>query len=403
MFTPHHLHAGLPDSVVDFCLHRLSLKGLLAKPALSPVSTTALALPSEFRVPYSAALSSTCVQLLSQCEDSGCIDEASFVWEALKSGQTLEAVGCNVAHLMTSSLVATANGKLWTVTPMHGLHTLVAPSHAKPNAVMLPPSSRHCVFISFDDSVHPSQSIATSVAAALPISATRFEELLAESAQSLLQQSSIDLSTLASSMKDTHGSLPRSIFALMSDIKASRNVHAHALVTSSGKSNPAAAAMSDAHTCPMCVLMGDNNPIAFSNSCGHGLCQDCWKQLVAAAITSSSTPAVKSGEDLTGAVTVLSMKCSADLEGRCKAKIDFGVLCQAVPHMIQPFIRSTMSNLSRLLLSGGAGTCQCACGAVVSGVRICNRDSASFHVLTRLQHRLYLIQKWSASAVSCSA
>jgi len=339
-----------------------------------------LNLPSEFRAPYSAALSTCCLQLLQQCEHDGCTDEAVFVWQALKCGQTLEAVGCNLGHMMTSSLVAAAHGKLWTVTPTHGHRTAAFPVPAQSPAVTLPLSSKRCVFVSFDDSVHPAQSIATSVAAALPISTARFEELLADAAQSLLQQSSINLSTLASSMKDTHGSLPRSIFELMSGFKTSRSPHEHG--ASSG-GNPGDAAPPHAQTCPMCVLMGDDNPIAFYNSCGHGLCRDCWKQHVAAAIANSSTPAVKSGEDLTGAVTVLTMRCSADLEGKCRANIDFGVLCKAVPHMIQPFIRSTMSNLSRLLLSGGAGTCQCACGAVVSGVRHINQLYIISHFLTR--------------------
>jgi hypothetical protein len=151
-----------------------------------------------------------------------------------------------------------------------------------------------------------------------------------------------------------------------------------------------------------CWALGDDNPIAFYNSCGHGLCRDCWKSLVSAAIVSSSTPAVKSGEDLTGAVTVLSMKCSADPDGKCQAKIDSGVLCQAVPHLVQPFIRSTMSNLSRLLLSGGAGTCQCVCGSVVSGV--CHTHHILKSVLSHPSfRRLFLILKSSANAATFSA
>ena len=364
IFKVAHAHAGLPQAIVDFCMRRLSLKGLLRKPQLSTASCSVTSLPSEFRVPYSAALSTLCMQLLEQCEGKGYTDEAFFVWEALKSGQTIESVGCNIAHLITSSLVAASDGKLWTVTPKSRYETFKSPvsTPGHTNTIHLPPLTQ-CVLVKFDDSVLPSLSISTSVAAALPISATRFEELLSEAAQAVLEESSVDLSTFAATMKETHGSLPRSIFSIIAGSATSRAASASDMpffkrsLSNSGHNE-----------CYLCLLMGDENPIAFYNSCGHGLCQNCWKSLVSSAIASSSTPVVKSGEDLSGAVTVLSMKCSADRNNKCRAKIDFGVLCQAVPNLVQPFIRSTMSNLSRLLLSGGAGTCQCACGAVVSGV-----------------------------------
>jgi hypothetical protein len=358
------LLTGLPQSLVEFCMRRLSSKGMLQNSGLSAISHNNAGLPSEFRVPYSAALSTICIQLLQKSESIGCVDEALFVWDLLKSGQTFEAVSCNIAHLMTSSIIAAHSGKLWTVTPTHE-KSYVAMAV---NAVNLPPL-KQCVFIEFDDSILPSLSVSSSVTAALPISAIRFEELLSEAAQALLQQSSIDLSSLANSMKETHGSLPRSIFSIFSGKSTLQD--ASFLDTSSRNCAHNHRAQSDdaaSRTCYLCLLSGDDNPVTFSNSCGHGLCGDCWKSLVSAAIVSSSTPAVKSGEDVSGAVTVLSMKCSADPENKCKAKIDFGVLCQAVPNMVKPFIRSTMSNLSRLLLSGGAGTCQCECGAVVSGV-----------------------------------
>jgi hypothetical protein len=320
-------------------------------------------------VPYSASLSTLCLQLLNQTKSCGQTDEAFFVWEALKSGQTIESVGCNVAHLMTSSIVAATDGKFWTVSPTRTQQRAAVFVASDIGCVHLPRQTKF-VFVKFDDSVLPSLSIATSVAAAHPLSVSRFEQLLAEAAQGLLQQSSIDLSTLASSMKESHGSLPRAIFSIMSCDATSPA--ATPPIVSSSSSSLGHAHEPHATTCILCIYSGDDNPIAFFNSCGHGLCRDCWKSLVSAAIVSSSTPAVKSGEDLTGAVTVLSMKCSADPDGKCQAKIDFGVLCQAVPHLVQPFIRSTMSNLSRLLLSGGAGTCQCVCGSVVSGV--CHTD-----------------------------
>ncbi len=355
---------GLPHSIVDFCMRRLSSKGLLPNSRFSAISNYT-GLPSEFRVPYSAELSTICIQLLQKCESSGHVDEALFVWELLRSGQTFEAVSCNIAHLMTSSTIAAYCGKLWTITPTQ------AKSHiAIGGSVVNLPPLKQCVFIEFNDSILPSLSMSSSVAAALPTSSIRFEELLSEAAQSLLQQSSsIDLSLLASAMKDTHGSLPRSIFSILSGKLTSQeastlNASSRMCVQDHQVKRDDAAS----RTCYLCLLNGDDNPVAFFNSCGHGLCGDCWKSLVSAALASSSTPAVKSGEDMSGAVTVLSMKCSADPEGKCNAKIDFGVLCQAVPHLVKPFIRSTMSNLSRLLLSGGAGTCQCACGAVVSGV-----------------------------------
>jgi hypothetical protein len=306
-----------------------------------------------------------CVQLFEQQKSRGYVDEASFVWDLLKCGQSVESIGCNVAHLITSSIVAAYDGKLWTITPSQG-----AGSHdsIEVGAVNLPPLQQY-VFIEFDDSILPSLSISSSAAAALPVSANRFEELLSEAAKALLQQSSSDLSRLASSMKETHGNLPRSIFSIMSDASVTReqqypNKSPRECVSASNASGTLT------ETCYLCLLSGDDNPVALVNSCGHGLCRSCWASLVSAAIVSSSTPLVKSGEDVAGAVTVLTMKCSADPEGKCQAKIDFGVLCQAVPDMVQPFIRSTMSNLSRLLLSGGAGTCQCVCGAVVSGVRL---------------------------------
>jgi hypothetical protein len=337
-------------------MRRLSLKGLLSQ---SQQLSNITDFPSEFRVPYSAALSTMCIQLLQHCDICGYADEAFFVWDLLKSGQTVESIGCNMAHLMTSSLVAASDGKLWTVTPKSRFQSFEVSDAIEANSIHLPPMEQ-CVFIKFDDSVLPSLSISTSVAAALPVSANRFEELLSDAAQSVLQQSSVDLSTFGAKMKETHGNLPRSIFSIMPGNMISPETSASTFmkrVPSSGGS-----------ICYLCLLMGDENPIAFYNSCGHGLCQNCWKMLVSSAIASSSTPMVKSGEDLSGAVTVLSMKCSADRDCKCQAKIDFGVLCQAVPHLVQPFIRSTMSNLSRLLLSGGAGTCQCVCGAVVSGV-----------------------------------
>jgi hypothetical protein len=345
-------------------MQRLSLKGLLQKPGVSCPSRNPAGLPSECRVPYSAQLSTMCVQLFEQQKSCGYVDEASFVWDLLKSGQAVESIGCNVAHLITSSLVAAYDGKLWTITPSQG-----ADSHdsIEVGAVNLPPLQQY-VFIEFDDSILPSLSISSSAAAALPVSANRFEELLSEAAKALLQQSSSDLSRLASSMKETHGNLPRSIFAIMSDASVTREQqHPKKSPRECVSASNASGTLTE--TCYLCLLSGDDNPVAIVNSCGHGLCRSCWASLVSAAIVSSSTPLVKSGEDVAGAVTVLSMKCSADPEGKCQAKIDFGVLCQAVPDMVQPFIRSTMSNLSRLLLSGGAGTCQCVCGAVVSGVR----------------------------------
>jgi hypothetical protein len=343
----------LPVSIVDFCIQRLSHKRLLQNPRISRPSRNPPGLPSECRVPYSAALSSLCVQLFEQQKSCGYVDEALFVWDLLKSGQTVESIGCNVAHLITSSLVAAYDGKLWTITPSQ-----LADSHdpVKIGAVNLLPLHQY-VFIEFDDSILPSLSISSSAAAALPVSAIRFEEMLSEAANALLQQSSSDLSKLANSMKETHGNLPRSIFSIMSDASVTRDQH------SSNKSSRDCVQVSPSNfdktfteTCYLCLLSGDDNPVALFNSCGHGLCRSCWASLVSAAIVSSSTPLVKSGEDVAGAVTVLSMKCSADPEGKCQAKIDFGVLCQAVPDMVQPFIRSTMSNLSRLLLSGGAGT-----------------------------------------------
>lgn len=369
-FPSHLFFTGLPDSIVDFCRQRLLRKGLLPASAPFAVDSCGSAdFPSEFRVPYSASLSTLCLQLLNQTKSCGQTDEAFFVWEALKSGQTIESVGCNAAHLMTSSIVAATDGKFWTVSPTRTQQRAAVPVASDIGCVHLPRQTKF-VFVKFDDSVLPSLSIATSVAAAHPLSVSRFEQLLAEAAQGLLQQSSIDLSTLASSMKESHGSLPRAIFSIMSSDATS--LAATPPIASSSSSSLGHAHEPHATTCILCIYSGDDNPIAFFNSCGHGLCRDCWKSLVSAAIVSSSTPAVKSGEDLTGAVTVLSMKCSADPDGKCQAKIDFGVLCQAVPHLVQPFIRSTMSNLSRLLLSGGAGTCQCVCGSVVSGV--CHTD-----------------------------
>jgi hypothetical protein len=399
---PAHLYfTGLPGSVVDFCLQRLLRKGLLPSSAPFAVnSRTATDFPSEFRVPYSASLSTLCLQLLNQTKSCGQTDEAFFIWEALKSGQTIESVGCNVAHLMTSSIVAATDGKFWTVSPSRAQQQRVGVPVASHIGCVHLPRQKTFVFVKFDDSVLPSLSIATSVAAAHPLSVSRFEQLLAEAAQALLQQSSIDLSTLASSMKQTHGSLPRAIFSIMSGDATS--LAATPPRASNSSSLLGHAREPHAATCILCVDSGDDNPIAFYNSCGHGLCRDCWKSLVSATIVSSSTPDVNSGEDLTGAVTVLSLKCSADPDGKCQAKIDFGVLCKAVPHLVQPFIRSTMSNLSRLLLSGGAGTCQCVCGSVVSGV------SHTHHILKSvLSHpsfrRLFLILKSSANAATFSA
>jgi hypothetical protein len=353
------LFAGLPRSIVDFCMRRLSLKGLLPT---SEHANSFPALPSESRVPYSAALSTACILLLKRCEESGCSDESAFVWELLKQGHTIESIGCNITHLMTSSLIAASDGKLWTVTPKLRRAAFEQHIASETNAIQLPPV-RQCVLFKFDDTVLPSLPISTSVAAALPLSAARFEELLSEAAQSLLQQCNADLSTFAATMKDTHGSLPRSIFSIMAGDAMSRVARPcasklHTPRSDQRKDSP----------CYLCLLSGDDNLVAFYNSCGHGLCRNCWEMLISSAIASSSTPMVKSGEDVSGAVTVLSLKCSADPDNKCNAKIDFGVICQAVPGLLQPFIRSTMSNLSRLLLSGGACTCQCVCGAVVSGV-----------------------------------
>jgi hypothetical protein len=372
-----NITSGVPCSIVEFCVKRLQLKGLLPKSALSanssssnadltPASTSSVVggLPSEFRVPYSAELSTVCVQLLEKSKSSGYVDEANFVWELLNSGHTLESLGCNLAHIMTSSIVAAFNGNFWTVTPSQAARRQV---FSQASAVHLP-ALKQFVFVEFDDSILPSLSMSSSVTAAMPMSATRFEELLSQAAQSLLQQSRADLSLLASSMKECHGSLPRSIFSILSQNCMFRDANSSGLSSSQVVQAQAKHDDASASECYLCLLSGDDNPSEVFNSCGHGLCRNCWKSLVSAAIVSSSTPAVKSGEDLSGAVTVLSMKCSADRSNKCKAKIDFGVLCQAVPSLVQPFIRSTMSNLSRLLLCGGAGTCQCACGAVVSGV-----------------------------------
>jgi hypothetical protein len=265
--------------------------------------------------------------------------------------------------MMTSSLIAAFDNKLWTSSPSVSHHNPETNFHSNSAAVALSPSS-HFVFVKFDDSFHPSVSLSACSTAATYVSAARFQELLSQAAQAFLEHSNTDLSIFASSMKSNHGNLSRSIFSIMADIKYSSLVApADASLIAGSNSNKCG------EPCHLCVLNGDSNSVAFVNSCGHGLCGSCWKDFVAAAIASSSTPMVKSGEDLSGAVTVFSMKCCADPDNQCRAKIDFAVLCQAVPQLVRPFILSTMSNVSRMLLSGGAGACECRCGAVVSGVR----------------------------------
>lgn len=101
--------------------------------------------------------------------------------------------------------------------------------------------------------------------------------------------------------------------------------------------------------CPGCY----DNPVAFFNGCGHGLCSECWKDFYVYVTRAKPEPAelwlrcgtgidlhyefrpVPYGQDPSGCFNVPSFRwnCPADAEGRCNANVDFRLLCEALPQL----------------------------------------------------------------------
>jgi len=308
--------------------------------------------PHHSRLPFGQALSSVCITMLSMMQGDGSVDEAHAVSALLQQGVSLESIGCSIMHMINTSVIVAFDRRFWTTSPQRP-----QTSHAPYTGpfVDLPHDCHACVFVQLEDTVDAPLPRGSSSCAALAVTLSQAEEALVDGVQTVLDHpSSIcsDLVRLGACLRSNHGSFARSLLSLTSNPPPP---HAH--------HQPADASVCD--MCPLCFT----DPIVVRNGCGHGLCSTCWSDFAAATIRNSSTPEVSKGGDLAGASLVLDVKCPGDVNGKCRAAVEFAVLRRAVPKSVEGFVRTAMRSMSRLFLSGAAAIAQCVCGAVVCGTR----------------------------------
>ena len=127
------------------------------------------------------------------------------------------------------------------------------------------------------------------------------------------------------------------------------------------------AAASCAERCPvgLCTPSGSYKPLLLP--CGHGACAECWQSLLEHALQTSSTPVVRSGQDISGIRTINCIKCPADTSNKCAYKMKLTDVQSCVPQLASSFRNSVKRWFIRTIASGSFPMAACSCGASVFG------------------------------------
>jgi hypothetical protein len=326
--------SGSRRSVHDLVMHHFSLQSSSIK--------------DEDRLPFGSAFSKACIMLLAMMHADGSVSETHAVAALLQQGISIENVGACITHMICSSLLVASDGRLWISSP-HQQKYFREVSHDQ--SVGIPLDYQACTLVQFDDLAVAPLPHNASCHVAFAVSQSTLEQALVDGVQFVLEHAPgicCDLLRLSSALRGNHGNFPRSLIALMSD---------RALTQDEIQEKEERDGVS---LCPVC----NEDPIGVRNSCGHGLCPNCWTEFVANAVHSSSTPEIAKGNGDEGSTSVLDIKCPGDADAKCRCPVQFSVLKRALPKGIENLIRTVMRSMSRVFLSGAAAIAQCICGAV---------------------------------------
>ncbi len=196
----------------------------------------------------------------------------------------------------------------------------------------------------------------SSVLSGVSLDLQKMEDLAAESLFAIAEHTQIDVLDVANSL--LMGNDGNFITAIMSAVREpSRNVAFSSL---------AAAACSE--RCPIgwCTPTGTYKPLLLP--CGHGACAECWQALLEHALTTSSTPVVRSGEDTSGARSINCIKCPADvISNKCTYNMKLTDVQACAPRLASSFSMSVKKWFNRTMTSGSFPVAACICGASVFG------------------------------------